>query len=193
MSLTTRTGMRRCGKRWPTEDAALRSKKGLTGDYLATPCRACCGWHLISKQAITDTVAEQRERAAKAPRDTGPSRKVRAIVLERDGYACARCGKPAGPGIGEYSLQHRKARGVGGDSSIPNLLLLCGSATTSCHSEVEARKDARDLAAGYRLESWQTPGLEPVMYASPHGSGFTAWLAEDGSLLFEGPAERRAS
>lgn len=135
------------------------------------------------------------EKPRKPARDTGPSRKVRALVLARDGYACVRCGKGCGPGIAEYSLQHRKARGVGGDNSLPNLILLCGSATTGCHGEVEARgngdpvKRRDDQARGYRLESHQEPGLEPVMYFEREdGPGFTAWLADDGSLVFEAPA-----
>ena len=118
-------------------------------------------------------------------RNTGPTLKTRLIVLNRDRWACARCGAPAGPATGTYSIQHRKARGVGGDNSLPNLLLLCGSATTGCHGEVEGR-DPHDLARGYRLESWQDPAAEPVMY-SDGGSGFTAWLLPDGSFSFEAP------
>ena len=128
------------------------------------------------------------EKPRKPQRDTGPSRKVRALVLARDGYACVRCGKGCGPGIAEYSLQHRKARGTGGDNSLSNLILLCGSAVTGCHGHVEARGDPHDLAAGYRLESWQEPALEPVLYASEHGSGACMFLASDGSLLPESPA-----
>ena len=54
------------------------------------------------------------------------------------------------------------------------------------HGEVEAR-DPHDLARGYRLESWQDPAAEPVMYFDQDGSGFTAWLLEDGTFSFEAP------
>ncbi|MDQ2877145.1 MAG: hypothetical protein M3Y33_20990, partial [Actinomycetota bacterium] len=120
--------------------------------------------------------------------DTGPTRAVRALVLARDGHRCARCGRPCGPGIAPYSLQHRKARGVGGDSSPPGLVLLCGTATTGCHGEVESRRFPADQAKGYRLESWQDPAAEGVMYFDASDGGFTAWLADSGELLFEEPA-----
>ncbi len=148
-----------------------------------TPLRARTP--MLSAKAVPAGKRPPAQR--KPPRDTGPDRRTRALVLERDGYQCARCGRPAGPGTGPYSLQHRKARGVGGDNSPANLLLLCGSATTLCHGHVEARTDPHDLAAGYRLESWQDPQAEGVMYASEAGSGFTAWLLDDGSLSFDGP------
>ena len=139
-------------------------------------------------QARKPLKATGRHAARKPPKDTGPSLKVRLMVLNRDGYLCARCGKPAGPGgVGPYSIQHRVARGVSGDNSPANLLLLCGSATTGCHGAVESRMDPHDLAAGYRLESWQNPETEPVMYASADG-GFTAWLEPNGSLSFDAPA-----
>lgn len=144
---------------------------------------------LTRKTPLRSQTALKHSVKLRSPaRDTGPSRKVRALVLARDGYACCRCGKGCGPGIAEYSLQHRKARGVGGDNSLSNLILLCGSATTGCHGHVEARSDPHDLAAGYRLESWQEPALEPVLYASEHGSGACMFLAGDGSLLPEMPA-----
>lgn len=116
----------------------------------------------------------------RTPGGTGPGKVTRKLVLERDGYQCVRCGRPAGPGIGVYSLQHRVARGVGGGNSPANLIVLCGSATTLCHGEVEAKRDPHDLEAGYRLESTQDPGTEAVMLASEHGSGVTKYLTEDG-------------
>ena len=127
--------------------------------------------------------------ARKPPRDTGPDAATRALVLERDSLLCCRCGRPAGPGIGLYSIQHRVARGVGGGNGIQNLLLLCGSATTSCHGEVEARLNPHDLDAGFRLESWQDPAAEPVMLHSEHGSGMTVWLTGDGGYSTEAPEE----
>lgn len=168
----------------------LRANTGLRrGKPLgrATPLRPVAG--LAPGQPMQRTAAPAgRHRTGSRPlRDTGPDPKTRALVLVRDGYQCVRCGCPAGPEIGQYSLQHRKARGVGGDNSLPNLILLCGSATTGCHGAVEARKDPHDLAAGYRLESWQDPAAEGVMYASEHGSGVTLWLDADGGLSPEPP------
>lgn len=179
--------MRRCGKQYATEDVAMRSKRGRSGDYLAEQCRdpECASWHLRSRPAPV-----MAARAAQA--DTGPSRRVRLMVLERDGYACARCGRRCGPGIFRYSLQHRKARGVGGNSSPENLVLLCGTAVDLCHGAVESRSDPEDLARGYRIESWQDPLAEGVMFHEADGSGVTRWLEDDGGVLFESPAVARA-
>ena len=180
VTLTARQPIRRCGRPFADEDEALRSKRGQSGAFDPVACEYGCGQvHL--------------RRKPKAAKDTGPSDKVRTIVLARDGFQCARCGRPCGPGIGQYSLQHRVPRGSGGTSdpganSPSRLLLLCGTATTGCHGEVESHKDPEDQAKGYRLESWQEPAMEPVMYFSPHGSGFTAWLSDSGDLIFEAPA-----
>ena len=40
---------------------------------------------------------------------------------------------------------------------------------------------------GLWLRSDEDPGLIPVMIASEHGSGITAWLTEAGTYLFEAP------
>lgn len=186
MSLSQRTEMRRCGKRFATEDVAMRSKRGRSGDYLAVPCadEHCDSWHLRARPA--PVVAQ---RAAQA--DTGPSRRARLMVLERDGYACARCGRPCGPGIARYSIQHRVARGVGGGNELSNLVLLDGTATTGCHGDVESRQLPEDQARGYRLESWQDPRAEGVMYFEASGSGVTRWLEDDGGVLCESPAVTR--
>jgi hypothetical protein len=139
-----------------------------------TPIRR---FKVVTREGAPVVVFPQR----KAPADTGPGKVTRRLVLERDGYQCVRCGRPAGPGIGIYSIQHRVARGVGGGNSPANLIVLCGTATTLCHGEVEAKRDPHDLEAGYRLESSQDPGAEAVMLASEHGSGVTKYLTEAGT------------
>ena len=125
--------------------------------------------------------------ARKASRDTGPSRKVRVLVCERDNWQCVGCGSPLRAGTW-WSLQHRKARGVGGDNSPSNLIVLCGSATSpGCHRRCEDR-DREMHARGLWLRSDEDPAMVPVMIASEHGSGITAWLADDGTYAFEAPA-----
>ena len=136
---------------------------------------------LRSSPAAAKAVGQRRH----TPRDTGPDRKTRQLVLERDGYACVCCGRSI---IGQfYSLQHRQARGAGGDSSVPNLITMLGSGTTGCHGRVESRLHPEDHAKGYWLDSGQDPAAEPVMLFSEHGSGITAWLTADGGYAFEAP------
>jgi hypothetical protein len=124
-------------------------------------------------------------KSAATRKDTGPSRKVRALVLERDGHACVCCGRSV---IGQsYSLQHRKRRSQGGDNSPANLVTVLGTGTTGCHERIDSRRDPQDEAKGYTVRSWQDPEQIPVMVFSPHGSGATAWLTEAGTYSFQAP------
>ena len=120
-------------------------------------------------------------------RDTGPSRKTRMLVLERDGWACVCCGRSV---IGQpYSLQHRKRRSRGGSNDPSNLVVVLGTGTTGCHQRINSRIDPADEAKGYTVRSWDAPAQVPVMLFSEHGSGITAWLWDDGQYHFDGPQE----
>lgn len=131
---------------------------------------------------------EPETRTRRAPRNTGPSRKVRGLVLARDNFQCVGCGKAVGGTCTWWSLQHRVARGVGGDNSPCNLVVLCGSATSQgCHRLCEDR-DREMHERGLWLRSDEDPAMVPVMIASEHGSGVTAWLTEAGTFAFEAPA-----
>ena len=110
--------------------------------------------------------------------------RVRAIVCERDGNTCQRCGGAVTHKLA--SLQHRIARGRGGSASErvwcpSNLALLCGSATTpgSCHNFVENEEREQGKAEGWVLpmnNPFIDPATEPVL---------TIWgwvlLSDDGS------------
>jgi hypothetical protein len=119
-------------------------------------------------------------------KDTGPSRKTRLLVLERDGWACVCCGRSV---IGQrYSLQHRKRRSQGGDSSPCNLVTVLGDGTSGCHARIDSRSDPHDEAKGYTVRSHDDPALVPVMVFSGHGSGVTVWLTAEGGYVTEAPA-----
>lgn len=145
----------------------------------------------LARKTPLKQVSERR--AAKAgkphpkPKSTGPDRATRELVLERDDWRCASCGLPI---IGQqYSLQHRRARGLGGSSDPAanrpsNLLTLCGSATSpgGCHLAAEQR-GARSRDLGYRVESWQDPRQVPVMHFV-HGR---VWLTDTGEVSYSPP------
>lgn len=132
-----------------------------------------------------------------AVRNTGPDAKTRQVVCAREDWRCAACGISV---IGRpYSIQHRIARGMGGTSrpganTLPNLILLCGSATTpgSCHQACEQR-DPDMHGRGYWLWSWEDPAEVPVMLASFHDSGMTVWLTDSGGYSTEPPGGAEAA
>jgi hypothetical protein len=117
--------------------------------------------------------------------DTGPSRLVRSVVLERDGYACVCCGRSV---IGQvYSLQHRQRRSQGGTNALSNLLTVLGDGTRGCHARIDSRIDPHDEAKGYTVRSHQDPALVPVMVFSEDGSVVTVWPTADGRWVTEPP------
>jgi hypothetical protein len=106
---------------------------------------------------------------------TDPTRKVRDLVVERDGYRCLGCGTDIRSSYW-WSLQHRKARGQGGSNGCENLVTLCGSATSQgCHFLCEAR-DPEMTARGLVVPSWNDPGEIPVVL----WTGEAVFLTEDG-------------
>jgi hypothetical protein len=76
-------------------------------------------------------------------RYTGPPNDTVEACLERASYACEINGCDLRGDRGEgWSIQHRLARGRGGDRdpriNLPsNLLVVCGSGTTGCHGLIE--------------------------------------------------------
>ena len=115
-----------------------------------------------------------------APRRTGPSQETRELVYKRDQYRCARCGKHAGNG--PMSIQHRRARGMGGTrqpntNSPSNLILLCGDGVQGCHGRIE-RNRAEARKTGYNVPQFvANPASIPVRY----WDGRTYILNDDGS------------
>lgn len=115
---------------------------------------------------------------------SGPTPKTRRAVLARDAETCQWCGGTLANGW-FYSLQHRRARGMGG-SRVPwvnlpgNLVAVHGSGTTGCHGHIEANpKEA--AARGFRLSHRETPEDLPLIdYAG------VAWILRD-----DGTRERK--
>src|SRR5262249_15283691 len=121
-----------------------------------------------------------------------PSGKTRALVMARDGQCCVSCGRWIGTPGTWWSIQHRVARGVGGGNSLPNLITLCGSATSpGCHRLCEDR-DREAHERGLWLYSYEDPALVPVMVASEHGSGALMWATVDGRWSDVPPGEEVA-
>jgi 5-methylcytosine-specific restriction protein A len=116
---------------------------------------------------------------------TGPSRATRALVKQRANDRCEVCSQYITDAM-PYSLQHRRARGMGGSSLVwvnspINLLYVCGSATTPdmCHLAVEDnRKRDENIERGYVIpkNGNQHPASVPVLlwgfqwaYLTPNG------------------------
>ncbi|RKN55910.1 HNH endonuclease [Micromonospora costi] len=123
------------------------------------------------------------------PADTGPDAATMQVVVGRDQGCCVRCGRYVlgGERGRDWSVQHRRAR-QGRDArpdtnQSPNLILLCGSATTLCHGWVESyRTAARD--GGWAIRQSENPALMPV----DHYQYGRVWLTADGQWTRQAPA-----
>lgn len=101
-------------------------------------------------------------------RGSGIPADVRQAVLLRDEGICQRCG--AWCANVPSSVHHRLPRRMGGRSGLAliasydmaNLVLLCGSGTTGCHSDVEHdRNQARD--DGWLVYETEDPAAVPIL------------------------------
>lgn len=141
----------------------------------------------LQRRARIEPGSREKLSQDKPQADTGPDRKTRAAVLERDQCQCCACGKSVGMPGTWWSIQHRVARGQGGTNELPNLVTLCGSATSpGCHRLAEDR-GAKMHARGFWLRSDEDPALIPIMLASEFGSNVTVWLTCDGGYSVEAP------
>jgi len=135
------------------------------------------------------TGLKRAERKRRPARDTGPSVRVRALVLGRDEHACARCGMSVTDR--PRSIHHRVRRSQGGGNSPENLITLCGSGVTGCHGWVHANV-AEARAPGWLLLGDDDPLAESVMYAAEYGPAVTFWLTRDGKREADDPREAAA-
>lgn len=122
-----------------------------------TPLRA------KAKLTTRTSLTRRKAQSAKRVKETGPSKLVVALVFDRDGGCCIRCGKA----FGSRSTHHRRPRRAGGDkrpatNRPANLITLCGTGTTGCHSWVEQNRTAA-LAAGWLLHANDIPSSVPVL------------------------------
>jgi hypothetical protein len=103
---------------------------------------------------------------------------ARAAVMERDNWQCQACGICLLSGY--KSIQHRKARGVGGTNTLDNLVLLCGTSNSpgGCHLRCESR-DAVMGERGFWVLSWQSPASVPIL----RFDGWAVLLHEDGTVV----------
>lgn len=97
---------------------------------------------------------------------TGPTRRTRLLVIARDKSVCQWCGEWVETSPGWYSLQHRRARMMGGSrldwiNQASNLVLICGTGTTQCHGFIEAHP-LEAAGRGFRLSVGQYPSDAPL-------------------------------
>ncbi|MCX5182600.1 HNH endonuclease [Streptomyces sp. NBC_00268] len=96
----------------------------------------------------------------KARRRTGPTDVVKAIVHDRDGGVCVRCGSDR-----DLAIHHRVNRGMGGArepwiNQAHNLLTAC----TVCNGWFEDNP-RESYEAGWKVRRPQLPGEVQVRYA----------------------------
>jgi hypothetical protein len=164
VSLDQRQEMRRCGKPYPTEEAASRAKRVLSGLAVPVECpRRCGSYHL---EAV---------RASSGLRPF-PAR-VAAQLDERDDRCCQRCGRTRG-----IHRHHRRGKASGGSrrkhtQCACNGVLLCWR----CHHWAHVTHRAQAEAEGFIVsQSVDEPASAGVMRFAGSAGGVTQWPACSG-------------
>ena len=193
MSLDDRTEMRRCGKRYGTEDEALRSKRAQDPTMVVLGCW-CEGFHVRKRRAVT--VASMAAAVSKpAPhKDTIPP-KVRRLVDTRDSVngvrLCVLCGHP-----GAIHRHHRRIKGIGGDSRPHTncccaIVSLCQGCHFWCHTIGRVFAEAEGLIVSGAV---LFPGsISVLVHSEGDLSGTEAWPTCSGEWSDKAPGERLAA
>ncbi len=115
-------------------------------------CGSCGSMHKDRSSSTCASCTRPRRRPFSRQRNESNSfyasarwRKVRAIVLDRDGYQCVKCGKASGK-ASDLTVHHRTALTVDPNLALEpdNLVTIC----RRCHSRLEAHKRADATASG---------------------------------------------
>lgn len=111
-------------------------------------------------------------------RVTGFAVRTRRAVIDRDHGLCQWCGELVS--VDDYSLQHRRARGMGGSrstvtNSAANGVVVHGSGTTGCHGYIESHP-VEAAERGFRVRQSDDPRMVPLI----DWRGHAWWLTVDG-------------
>lgn len=186
--------MRKCGRRYGTEDEALRSKRAQDPTMVVLPCW-CEGFHVRKRRAVT--VAGMAAAVAKPTpyRDTIPPR-VRRLVDARDSVDGVRLSVLTGMPATRPHRHHRRGKGMGGDTRAHvdcpcNIVTLDEGDHYWCH--VLGRIDAE--AEGFIVSGAEIfPGAVSVLvHSEGDTSGTEAWPTCDGEWVFQAPERLEAA
>lgn len=121
-------------------------------------------------------------------------------AIDRDGARCLRCGVNLEGR--SASVHHRKLKGRATPRRdydlVENLVVLCGTGTTGCHSWCHHNR-AEAARTGWIVPSWDDPALVPLVdrrghlfYLLPNGMRTTPITEDDPWLSGHGNTEQGA-
>lgn len=183
--------MRKCGKRYGTQDEAANSKRGRGGGFEPHGC-PCGKWHLRHIPTGTRTVKpsatsgpESFSAAACALIDTRDSDDSGAVLVR----LCQRCGSSR-----NLHRHHRRLKGEGGTNR-PHAHCPCNGVTTclQCHREIHDHPEQSEAEGWIVSQSIDEPGSAGVMRFAAAEGGATQWPSCDGRWLETAPEMREAA
>jgi hypothetical protein len=158
--------LRRCGKRFATEEQAQCSKRAQRPGSSVLRCRYGCGGFHVEEA--------RKPRACK--RRTGPKPFPKRVAAKIDGRdrCCQRCGSPW-----NLHRHHRRAKGIGGSQRRPHAQCACNGILLCAPCHMWVHRDGRHEAEAQGFvvsQSVDEPGSVGVMrFAGAGTGGATQW------------------
>lgn len=107
---------------------------------------------------------------------------ISQVCLIRDGYRCFRCGTPVTSGE-TFNCHHRLFAGRGGQDTLDNRLIVCGSGNTSgCHGWIHGNSgEAAGDGNGWAISQFDT--RPPVRVPARHWEAGLVHLTPEGDMI----------